>query len=456
MLGSLRSIVQEVNSARDLPAVLRIIVARVKVTMATEVCSVYLRNTNKEFVLMATDGLNPEAVGRVILTKGHGLVGLVAAREEPVNLDQAETHPKFEYFPETGEERYSAFLGVPIIHQRKVMGVLVVQQVKGRTFDEGEEAFLVTMSAQLSGVIAHAEATGALVDIHSDAGPTEAKFMGVPGAPGVAIGRTLVAAPPADLRAVPYRKCDDIEQEVAFFLVALAKVREDVRLLGDELAHRVNKEERQLFDAYVSMLDDASLGGEVMDRIRQNMSAEYAWSEVILEHVTNFQSMSDPYLRERASDVQDLGSRVLAVLQQSNQKQVIFPENTILIGEELTASMLAEVPAGRLAGIVSVRGSSNSHVAILARSMGIPTVMGAVDLPFTKLDGREMIVDGYHGSIYSDPSRSLLHHYQDIVDEDLSIDATIGFCTDDDGAFLEATLSKVVEHTGFLLNPFAL
>ena len=421
MLSSLRSIVQEVNSARDLPAVLRIIVDRVKVTMATEVCSVYLRNAHNEFVLMATNGLNPEAVGRVILTKGHGLVGLVAAREEPVNLDQAETHPKFEYFPETGEERYSAFLGVPIIHQRKVMGVLVVQQVKGRTFDEGEEAFLVTMSAQLSGVIAHAEATGALVDIHSDAGPSEAKFMGIPGAPGVAIGRTLVAAPPADLRAVPYRKCDDIEQEITFFMAALARVRADVRLLGDELAHRVNKEERQLFDAYVSMLDDASLGGEVMGRIQQNMSAEYAWSEVILEHVTNFQSMSDPYLRERASDVQDLGSRVLAVLQQTNQKQVVFPENTILIGEELTASMLAEVPSGRLAGIVSVRGSSNSHVAILARSMGIPTVMGAVDLPFTKLDGREMIVDGYHGSVYSDPSRSLLHHYQDIVDEDLQV-----------------------------------
>ncbi|WP_394202322.1 phosphoenolpyruvate--protein phosphotransferase [Marinagarivorans algicola] len=448
MLGSLRSIVQEVNSARDLPAVLRIIVTRVKQTMTTDVCSVYLRNVKKEFVLMATDGLNVEAVGRVMLTKGQGLVGLVAAREEPVNLDQAETHPNFEYFPETGEERYSAFLGVPIIHQRKVMGVLVVQQVKGRTFDEGEEAFLVTMSAQLSGVIAHAEATGALVDIHSDAGPTEAKFMGVAGAPGVAIGRTVVAAPPADLRAVPYRRCDDIEQEVVFFLEALAQVRANVRLLGDELANRVNKEERQLFDAYVGMLDDASLGGEVMDRIRQNISAEYAWSEVILEHVTNFQSMSDPYLRERASDVQDLGGRVLAVLQQSNQKKIVFPENTILIGEELTASMLAEVPAGRLAGIVSVRGSSNSHVAILARSMGIPTVMGAVDLPFTKLDSREMIVDGYHGSVYSDPSRNLLLHYQDIVDEDLQVVRTLESLKDEPCETTDGHLIELWVNTG--------
>ncbi|HEY7772594.1 MAG TPA: phosphoenolpyruvate--protein phosphotransferase [Marinagarivorans sp.] len=421
MLTSLRSIVQEVNSARDLPAVLRIIVERVKKTMNTEVCSVYLRNRQDEYVLMATEGLNPEAVGHVILTRGHGLVGLVASREEPVNLDQAETHPKFEYFPETGEERYSAFLGVPIIHHRKVMGVLVVQQVKGRTFDEGEEAFLVTMSAQLSGVIAHAEATGALVDINSDRTPSEAKFSGVAGAPGVAIGRAVVTSPPADLRAVPFRKCDDPETEVTFFLASLTAVRESVRKLGDELGNRVNKEERQLFDAYVGMLDDASMGGEVMERIREGVSAQYAWSEVILEHITNFQSMSDPYLRERASDVQDLGCRVLAELQQSNKEERVFPENTILIGEELTASMLAEVPEGRLAGVVSVRGSSNSHVAILARSIGIPTVMGAVDLPFTKLDGRDMIVDGYHGSVYSDPSRSLMHHYQDIVDEDLQV-----------------------------------
>ena len=421
MLSDLRRIVQEVNAARDLPAVLRIIVNRVKTTMATEVCSVYLRNSQDAYVLMATEGLNTEAVGRVVLAKGEGLVGLVAAREEPVNLDQAEAHPKFAYFPETGEERYSAFLGVPIIHHRKVMGVLVVQQVKGRTFDEGEEAFLVTMSAQLSGVIAHAEATGALVDIHSDLLPTEAKFVGIPGAPGVAIGRALVTSPPADLRAVPYRKCDNIDDEVVYFLAALASVRESVRKLGEELGHRVNKEERLLFDAYVGMLDDASLGGEVIERIRKGVVAPYAWSEVILEHVTNFESMSDAYLRERASDVQDLGCRVLAALQQSNLQERVYPENTILIGEELTASMLAEVPEGRLAGIVSVRGSSNSHVAILARSIGIPTVMGAVDLPFTKLDGREMIVDGYHGSVFSDPSRGLLHHYQDIVDEDLVV-----------------------------------
>lgn len=418
MLNSLRSIVQEVNSARDLNSVLRIIVTRVKAAMDTRVCSVYLRDSTGCYTLMATDGLNESAIGQVRLAVNEGLVGMVAAREEPINLDQADSHPKFQYFPETGEERYSAFLGVPIIHHRKVLGVLIVQQSERRRFDEGEEAFLVTMSAQLAGVIAHAEATGALAAIGKTNGVKEAKFNGVAGASGVAIGTAMVVSPLADLTAVPYQTCDDVDEELAFFQSCLAAVRSDVKRLGDELKVRLNKEEQVLFDAYLGMLDDASLGGEVIERILEGFSAQYAWSDVILEHVKNFSSMHDPYLRERASDVQDLGSRVLAYLQESAQKERVYPDNTILVGEELTASVLGEVPQGKLAGLVSVRGSGNSHVAILARSIGIPTVMGAVDLPYTKLDGRTIIVDGYHGSVYSDPSEGLKAHYREIAEED--------------------------------------
>lgn len=420
MLTALRSIVQEVNAARDLASVLSIIVVRVKAVMNTEVCSVYLRDAGGDYVLMATDGLNLDSVGHVRLALNEGLVGHVAAREEPINLERAENHPKFQYFAETGEERYSAFLGVPIIHHRTVLGVLVIQQQPRRKFDEGEEAFLVTMSAQLAGVIAHAEATGAVtIGVENSGG--EVRFQGVAGAPGVAIGQAIVISPLADLKAVPLQKIDDIPAELAFFNECLAAVRKDVKRLGDELKARLNREEQVLFDAYLGMLDDASMGDEVRFRIDQGLSAQYAWSDVILEHVKTFSSMHDPYLQERASDVHDLGSRVLAYLQQSTQKERVYPDNTILVGEELTASVLGEVPFGKLAGIVSVRGSSNSHVAILARSMGIPTVMGAVDLPFTKLDRRELIVDGYHGCVFSDPSSGLKERYQDIVKDDLEL-----------------------------------
>jgi phosphotransferase system enzyme I (PtsP) len=419
MLNSLRSIVLEVNAARDMKTALAIIVTRVKQVMVTQVCSVYLRDIKGEYVLMATDGLNADAVGKVRLAAGEGLVGRVVVREEPINLEHAEAHPSYQYFPETGEERYSSFLGVPIIHHRKVLGVLVVQQDEQRRFDEGEEAFLVTMSAQLAGVIAHAEATGGVVAIGAKA--TQSKFIGVSGASGIAIGEAVVIAPSADLRSVPYQPCKDVEAEIAFFHRCLIAVRGDIKSLGEQLRARINREEQALFDAYLAMLDDASLAAEVSDRISKGANAPYAWSEVILEHENIFNSMNDPYLRERATDLRDLGRRVLAYLQESNQKTRVYPDKAILIGEELTASMLGEIPKEKLAGLVSVLGSSNSHVAILARAMDIPTVMGAVDLPYTQIDGRPIIVDGYKGSVYCDPSPQLRKQYKAIYLEEQAL-----------------------------------
>lgn len=416
MLNSLRSIVQEVNSARDMKAALEIIVKRVKESMQTQVCSVYLRDARGDYVLMATDGLNPSAVGSVRLAPGEGLVGRVVAREEPINLEQAEAHPAYQYFPETGEERYSSFLGVPIIHHRKVLGVLVVQQIERRRFDEGEEAFLVTMSAQLAGLIAHAEATGVVVPAGEKA--VQAKFSGVSGSPGIALGEVVVIAPKADLRSVPKRSCQDVNQEVSHFVEALSAVRQDMKMLAAGFKSRINAQEQALFDAYVAILDDTTLGSEVIECIRGGVNAAYAWSQVILAHEDIFNSMPDAYLRERAADLRDLGCRVLAYLQNTNQQARVYPDKTILIGEELTASMLGEIPKEKLAGLVSVSGSSNSHVAILARAMDIPAVMGAVDLPFTQLDGRPIIIDGYRGAVFTDPNEQLRKHYQKIFLEE--------------------------------------
>lgn len=415
MLNSLRQIVQEVIAASELDEVLEIIVKRVKAAMNADVCSVYLRDSDTGYMLMATDGLKEDSVGRVLLPREKGLVGYVASREEPINTDNAEAHPRFEYFPETGEEKFSAFLGAPIIHQRKVLGVLVVQQAENRRFDEGDEAFLVTISAQLASVIAHAEATGALLNI----GPKkDTRFSGIAGSSGVAIGQCVVSSPLSDLKSVPFQKCVNIEAEATFFKRCLGAVRNDVKNLGLELESRLNKEERILFDAYLAMLDDESLGGEVLDKIREGCSAQFSWSKVILEHVSTFSRMSDPYLRERASDVRDLGSRVLAYLQKLSTHKQVYPDATILVGEELTASVLAEVPQEKLVGLISLTGSTNSHIAILARSMGIPTIMGAMDIPFTRLEGHELIVDGYRGAIFVDPSDALREQYQKIVEED--------------------------------------
>lgn len=424
MLDTLRSIVQEVNAVPDLEAALRIIVRRVRLAMGTQVCSVYLMDPGSDrFVFMATEGLNQAMQGQLSLGRMEGLVGLVGQRAEPLNLDNAPGHSSYHYFPELGEEPFLSFLGVPIIHHRRVLGVLVVQQHDQRRFDESEEAFLVTLSAQLAGVIAHAEATrggSGPVEFSGVAGSDrqDARFVGVPGAPGVAIGTAVLMFPPANLDAVPDREAEDLSVELALFERAIGAVRTDIAALGDKLADSLDVQERMLFDAYLAMLDDRALGGEVRRRIASGQWSQGALRQVIAEHVSHFELMEDSYLSERAADVKELGQRVLAYLQEDVRPRKHFPERTIIVGEEITPSMLGEVPAEQLAGIVSMKGSGNSHIAILARAMGVPTVMGAVDLPVSQLQGRELIVDGFYGDVYSNPSRTLLQHYGEVIAEE--------------------------------------
>jgi len=429
MLDSLRRIVQEVNGARDFARALEIIVLRLHEAIGTEVCSIYLYDrASRRFVLSATEGLNKELVGKVSLTREEGLVGQVARREEPVNIDDAVSHPSFRLLPELGEEPFRAFLGVPIVHQREVLGVLVVQQRRRRRFDEEEESFLVTLSAQLAAVIAHAEATGALAALRGGSGG--AVFHGQVGATGIGIGEAVVVSPPADLDAVPSRRCDDPAAEVKYFKRSLAAVRRDIRKMARKLSPQLGKAEAGLFDVYISMLQDRALGREVIERIREGEWAQGALSEVIREHARAFEMLEDDYMRDRAVDIKDLGRRVLAWLQSTEEDQREYPEHTILVGEELSAAMLAEVPPERLAGMVSVRGSRNSHMAIMARALGIPTVIGAVDLPFTRLENKRVVVDGYSGEVICEPSAELLGHYLTLREEDRQISRDLSVLRD--------------------------
>lgn len=416
----LRIISQEVNVAKDLPAALSIIVKQVREAMHSHVCSVYLYEADSDrYVLMATEGLKKRAIGKVSMTSDEGLVGLVGSRAETIILEDAMSHPRFLYFPETGEERYASFLGTPIIHHRQVLGVLVVQQKERRQFDEGDEAFLVTMSAQLSGVIAHAEATGSIRGLGKQGkGIQEARFIGVPGAPGAALGTAVVVLPVADLDVVPDKVATDIAEQLELFSLALESVRADIRSLSERLSDQLRPQERALFDVYLMMLENNALAGDVIQVIRTGQWAQGALRQVVSEHVQRFEHMDDDYLRERASDVKDLGRRLLSHLQQAQKQTLVYPDNTVLVSEELSPAMLGEVPTDKLVGLVSVLGSRNSHVAILARAMGIPTVVAAVDLPYTRLDGIELIVDGYHGDVFTNPSPLLLQQYAEVVEEE--------------------------------------
>ena len=424
MLDRLRGIVQKVNAARDLQSALDIIVHKVRQALNAQVCSVFLLDKDiNAHVLMASDGLKKESIGRVSLEPGEGLVGLVAKHAEPINLQDASLHPSFHYLKNTGEEIYCSFLGVPIIHHRSVLGVLVVQHEERLRFDESEEAFLITLSAQLSSVIAHAEATGAVEGVSPSGHKiSDTIFPGVSGSSGVAIGEAVVVFPHADLSQIPQRRTLDIENEIEFFNSCLELVRQDMRSLHAKLAGQVAEEERQLFDVYVRMLDDAALGNEIIERIRMGYWAQGSLAYVANEHVRSFEEMENPYFSERAIDIKDLCVRILFYLQEKVVVETEYADNTILVSEEITPSMLAEVPESKLKGLISAKGSGNSHVAILARTMGIPTVMGVVDLPYTQLHGKEVIIDGYKGEVITNPSDQIRARFLETIQEQDRLD----------------------------------
>ncbi len=434
MLKVLKRIVQDVTAASHLNDALGVLVHHIHNTINAEAVSVYLIDSkNAEYVLVATEGLNKHAEFRVRISLDQGLIGLIGRREEPINLNNALSHPDFHHNALLGEEQMNAFLGVPIIQHRKLYGVLVVQQLESRAFDDAEEAFLITLAAQLGGIIAHADATGELIELTQpkplgvtkvDVVPTA--LVGVGSVPGVGIGTAVVVYPPADIDAVPHRVVDNLEEEVAVFYQALDAARDDMRRLSKRIKASVADEEHALFDVYVRLLDKDSLGIEVEHVLRaEHISAQAALAWVIKKHIAQFESMEDDYLRERASDFRDLGRRVLAELQRSQKEEISYPKRTILIGEEITAAALAEVPEGQLAGVVSARGSNNSHVAILGRALGVPTVMGVRGLKLEQLSRKAIIVDGYFGLVHISPSKPLLSEFKQLAQEEYELNQSL-------------------------------
>lgn len=400
-------------------------VQRVAEAIGTEACSIYLVDEDAGgYRLAASVGFREGGTDRVMIQFGQGLVGLVAERAETLNVPNASSHPQYLYFPEIGEERYDAFLGTPIIHQRQVLGVLVVQQQENRCFDEKEQAFLVTISAQLSGLVASAKSAGFL----DKGAPNQASkqglaLKGLAASTGVCVGEAVVVYTFADREDVPEKRVDDIPKELERLGRAFDIAKEDVRQLEGQFASQLPEDERALFQVYQQILNSRSIRADMIAYVQQGLWAPSAVSKVIQEHALRFEGMTDPYLQDRASDVKELGRRLLMALRERDDVPVSYPKNTILVGREITAAHLAEVPPGRLAGVVSKAGSKNAHVAILARAMNIPAVLGIDSLPVGNMNGCSLIVDGYAGVVHLSPPETLQTEYQRLSDEESELRA---------------------------------
>ncbi len=464
ILTTLKRIVQEMNQIPDLDQALFRLASRVKHTMQVDSCSIYLADYEKQdFVLKATDGLHPDAVELVRIGFSEGLIGLVGQREEPLNIENAHQHPRFKHYPEVKEENYNAFLGTPIIHQRKVLGVITMQQKAMRRFGEDEEAFLVTLATQLALEITNADIRGALTpNAAVESVPRQKNVRGIAGSPGLAVGTGYSTDSSISLRNWVVKRCTDKDLEIRLYRRGVELTRKHVDDLSGRLDEAIPDDVKSIFQLYHHLLDANSLGREVEAKIREGWDAASSLKMVVEDYAAKFQNMEDPYMQERAIDIVDLSNRILLnILYDNKGKTPVNNEvkgDSILVAEEVSASMLAEFPRAYLKGIISIRGSNNSHAAILARAMGVPAVMGCQNVSPALLNGKEILLDGYAGEVIISPEKTIRNEFTQLIAEEATlserIDAEAGqVCKTQDGCrialYVNAGLSAEIEATQF-------
>ena len=248
----------------------------------------------------------------------------------------------------------------------------------------------------------------------------------------------IVIYPSVDLTQVPFRKVRNVAREVDRFAVAVTETRAEIQVIAEKMAGELQEDTLGLFDAYLLMLDEGAIPKEVVQRIKKGQWAQGALKQTIDEHLARFDLMEDAYLRERANDLRELGNRMLSHLEKRNRRRLHFPKDSILVGDDLSLSDLASVPRDRLKGLVSGSGSVNSHLAILAEALGVPTVMGVKDLPMPLIDGGEIVVDGFQGVILTSPTPNQRRQYQRRKEEEAALSRDLeqlapGHCVTPDG-----------------------
>ena len=333
MLTRLREIVEKVASAPRLNEALNILVTDICLAMDTEVCSVYLADHDRRcYYLMATRGLKKPRGRTVTLAFDEGIVGLVGRLAEPINLADAQKHPSFKYIPSVKEERFRAFLGVPIIQRRQLLGVLVVQQRELRQYDESEESFLVTLATQMAAILSQSQLTALFGQYR------QTRIRALPAAPGVAIAEGWQDATLPLMEQVYQASTLDPALERERLTGALEEAANEFRRYSKRFAAGAQKETAAIFDLYSHLLSDTRLRRELFAEVDKGSVAEWAVKTVIEKFAEQFAALSDNYLKERAGDLRALGQRLLFHLDDANQGPNAWPERFILVADELSAT----------------------------------------------------------------------------------------------------------------------
>jgi phosphotransferase system enzyme I (PtsP) len=412
LLLTLGEITQLVVECHDPAETLTNIVRLVQGRFQTDVCSVYVLDPDTgELVLGATVGLKTEAVGRVRMSLGEGLTGLVGELLVPVNVHDAFSHPRFRYFPEAGEDRYQSFLGVPLLEGGNLEGVLVLQTTESRSFSANEVRMLSTVAAQLAPLVGDArllEQVAAAAHRSEQQHQVEESSRQLKGSalsPGVGIGQAYVVDSFEEWRQTICLSADDPQLERKRLADAFSRARDEITRLSKHISELVGEDHGAILQAQLMIMQDRNIEQDVQRALDRGASAEGALFATLDQYVAAFARMSAPIFRERVYDMKDVFHRLLWQLRERPTNAT--PEKVVLVSREASVMELFAVDLDQLAGVVIEHGGPQSHAAILARSLNIPMVGQIRDMGPLMRPGRRLLVDGNAGTVTLDPPEDL-------------------------------------------------
>src|SRR6186997_3441933 len=376
--------------------------------MQSEVCSIYLLR-DRALELSATHGLRKEAVHVTRLHMGEGLVGTIAEEGSILNLAEATNHPEFVYRPETGEERYHSFAGVPIIRREAPIGVLAVQHAEPRRYDDVEIEALQTVAMVLSEMIASARLVDGARATRRDAGMQ--RIEGLKLVTGMAKGVAVFHQPKV---VVEHTVAEDTEAERTRVYAAFRKMREQIDNMTREAEFGTAGEHNEILETYKMFAYDEGWSRRINEAIASGLTAEAAIERVQQRTRARMREIDDPILKERMHDLEDLSNRLMRIVsgRMGTAAQTGLAHDTVLVARNLGPAELLEYDRRRLKAVVLEEGSLTAHMTIVARAMGVPVVGRISDIRHSVEEGEQILVDGDNGSVIIRPNRALLQGFE--------------------------------------------
>ena len=411
LLRRLREVMAEQVSAQDR---LDKIVVLIAANMVAEVCSVYVLRVDQTLELYATEGLNRDAVHLTVMRVDEGLVGHVAREAESLALSDAQAHPEFSYRPETGEEIYSSFLGVPVLRAGNTLGVLVVQNRARRAYTEEEIEALQTTAMVLAEMIASGELTALAKPGAEPAARRPLHLKGVTLADGLGLGHVVLHEPRIKVTNVI---AEDVTRETERLEAAIGKLRRAIDLMLEEDSLAKSGEHRDILEAYRMFAHDRGWMHKMREAVLSGLTAEGAVERVQSDTRARMMRATDPYLRERLHDLDDLANRLLRELtgQTRTGAREALPENAIIVARNMSPAALLDYDRSRIRGLVLEEGGTTSHVTIVARALGISAVGQVSNVAGLADAGDPCIVDGQAGEVHLRPPADVEAAYAEKV-----------------------------------------